>query len=231
MKKTKKLGIIVMASLIGIVAFLVLMVIASNITRPEEEKWKEVYVAANNIEKDTLLTESNVNSFFKVVEVPAEVYPDNVVTDKEELLNNTTSCSIKAKEIITANKITYLAEMDYAQDRFNKCSEIAINLESLDNALAGRVRKGDLIDIVIKCEDGVARKLADNVYVSHTYDSAGVEIVDSTDKATVATVLTILIEEEQKTNIVECLAKGTPSISKVLDKTSWQELETIVYAW
>lgn len=231
MKKSKKAGIIAASVIIATGAFVILMIMASSITKPNEEKWKQVYTANSDIVKNTYITEDNCDSLFSLVNVPEQVFPENAVYEKDKLIGNTISCDIKSKEIITAGKVNYLAEMEYAQNRFNRCSEISINLESLDSALGGRVRKGDAIDIVIKCEDGKAKKLADNVHVSHAYDSNGVEITDASDNTTVATILTVLIEEENKIGFVECLSKGKACISKVLDKSAGNESGTVVYEW
>lgn len=231
MKKSKKAGIIAASVIIATGAFIVLMVMAAGITKPSEERWKQVYAANGDVGKDTYITEENCDSLFSLVNVPEQLFPDNAVCEKDKLIGNTVSCDIKSKEIITAGKVNYLAEMEYAQNRFSRCSEISINLESLDSALGGRIRKSDAIDIVIKCEDGTARKLADNVYVSHAYDSNGAEITDASDNTTVATVLTVLIEEENKTEFVECLSRGKACISRVLDKTSGNEAGTVIYGW
>ena len=55
MKKSKKAGIIAIALILGLVAFFILMYIITNLTKPEQEKWKDTVVAQSDIKAGTYL--------------------------------------------------------------------------------------------------------------------------------------------------------------------------------
>lgn len=227
MTKSKKTGIITISLLLSAVIFFCLMIFIDGMTVPDRESWKEVYTARTDISKGTYITDDNVDTLFGVEKVPDEFYAESAVTDKKSLTGNSTTRNIRSREIITNDKITYLAEMEYADKRLEDCAEVSVGFESLNSSLAGKIRGGDIISIEIVTNEKATKCLAENVYVSHVYDNTGVEIIDDGGE-NAASVMTVLISNKDRNSFIRGLASGKAYISKVLDTNNIRN-DSIVY--
>ena len=234
MTKSKKTGIVIISILLSVAVFLGLMVFIDTLTVPDETGWKKVCVAKTDIEKNTYITEDNVEDMFELKKVPDEFNAGTSVTDIKSLVGNSTVREIVSKEIITSDKITYLAEMAYADKMAEKIgndnnyAEVSVSLKELDYSLAGKIRRGDIVNIEIVKDGGKTGCLAENVYVSHVYDNTGMELVDDEYEG-VANVMTVLINDAYRNMFVKGLSYGKPYISKILNISGVKNEATIVY--
>lgn len=229
MKKSKKAGIIAIALILGLVAFFILMYIITNLTKPEQEKWKDTVVAQSDIKAGTYLTEDNVKSYFKTIKVPEDVYTSESVTDINTLIGSTVTLSLLKNEIIKKGSFSVLSEMQQAtSDRYKNCTEVSVSIPDLSRILSGRVRAGEVVDFLVTDGDKNTSKIADNVYISHTYDANGVEIY-ADDTETAVSILTVLINESDKEAFVAGLSSGNVYISRVIVSESDTDQQTVVY--
>lgn len=227
MTKAKKSGIIIISLLLSLVIFFVLLIVADSMTAPDKTNWKDAYVAVKDIEKGTLISKDDFDEMFVLQKIPTELHASSAISDKKQLIGNTTTRSLSAKEIVTNNKISFLSEMEYANDNIEDCTEVSVSFDSLNTSLAGKLRNGDIINLDVVTKNGGPITLAENVYISHAYDSNGIEIIDDEGENTVSTI-TVLISDADRSNFLSGVAKGSVYVSKLLGKTKSDAI-TVVY--
>ena len=97
----KRLTISLIAAFI---VFICLVVIQSSILNQEEKQ--QVYQVCKDMDAGTKITDANIDTYLKLVDVQVSLIPENYMVDSAELLGKFTNKSYKANDIITSDGIT-----------------------------------------------------------------------------------------------------------------------------
>lgn len=176
----------------------------------------EVIVAEKNIPSGTLIDESNRNKYFSIKTVNSNLVTKETLT-KLENVSGKTATNISSGEIITSHRFYDTEIVNY---NLKDPVEITFTVNSADKAVCGRIRKGDLIDIIGIIEDDkqgpVSKEIKKNVYVLEAYDSAGV-VIDSADTESQAISFKIYIERSEVPNCNMMFGTAEITVAKVIN--------------
>lgn len=225
MGKSKKVGVTLIAMLIALISFLGLMFVTNAMTTPDKDKWQIVIRAKQDILSGSFITKDNVSTYFDEVKAPDDIVTANTIKKLDDLLGTTANIDISSHTIIQKNFIVEKAEMLHAEN-YENCTEIAIKSDELSAGLAGRVRPGERVDILATNSDGFTYKVADNVYVAHTYDNTGVELFKE-DTKTVATLISVLVDTKDKEAFVSGISSSKLYVTKKMGQTDTEEKATV----
>ena len=170
-----------------------------------------VVVAAADIPDDTEITKDNLFTLFVVEERPLSDIPEAAYLDMEALLGQYAQGGIDKGSMITACMLGNLRE-DYSDVVL-----LGINMEALEQSVAGTLRAGDKIDIyTVKTEEDdvvVVEKPLSGVTIERSYTSSGVSIVKE-DTASIAQYITIPVHKDAVESFYEALENRRIEIVK-----------------
>lgn len=152
-----------------------------------------VVVAIADVTDNKEITEENLNELFAVEERPLADIPVAAYLELAELVGQYTQSGIDAGSMVTKSMIGELSE------NYGNAVLLGVNMEALEQSVAGTLRAGDEIDIytvMVDEEDNViVEKALSNVTIERSYTSAGVSILKD-DKDSIAQYITILVHED-----------------------------------
>ena len=175
----------------------------------------DVLYVTNDITKNTFISADEYDTYFKTCSVENDLIPSNAVLSKSVLPD--TGIYVKsdlcAQEMLLSRDI---ATSDAVMERYVNAYKTSIACGSLKNSIAGRVRKGDLVDIFAYDEYTESLQLiASNVYVEQAYDSNGNICSNDNDIATIFTIWTAT--EEEMVNVNKALLSGNIQLYKAVE--------------
>lgn len=152
-----------------------------------------VVVAIADVTDNKEITEENLNELFAVEERPLADIPTASYLELDELVGQYTQSGIDAGSMITASMLGELHE------NYGNAVLLSVNMEALEQSVAGTLRAGDEIDIytvMVDEEDNViVEKALSNVTIERSYTSAGVPILKD-DKDSIAQYITIPVHKD-----------------------------------
>ena len=152
-----------------------------------------VVVAVSDIPDGLEITENNLADLFAVEERPLTDIPAAACLKLDELVGLYTQSGIDAGNMITKSMLGEL------QETFEDCVLLGVNMEALDQSVAGTLRAGDSIDIyTVKVEEDeqvLVEKALGNVVIERSYTSAGTAILKE-DDTSIAQYITIPVHKE-----------------------------------
>lgn len=170
-----------------------------------------VVVAAADIPDDTEITKDNLTALFVVEERPLSDIPEAAYFDREALLGQYAQGGIDKGSMVTASMLGSLRE-DYSDVVL-----LGINMEALEQSVAGTLRAGDRIDIytVKRAEDDtvIVEKPLSGVTIERSYTSSGVFIVKE-DTTSIAQYITIPVHKDAVGAFYEALENRRIEIVK-----------------
>ncbi len=190
--KTKVRGI-VLAIFFALIAFICLIVLNNRISGAMDRV--DVVIAAKTIPKNTLITEDNVGEYFTTIQAQSIFKTSNAVTDTHELIGQYALNGIW--DIFAAYK---------------KPVQASFNVANLSDAVCGRLRAGDYVDI-FGVDINQGKRIIENAYIFKAYDNAGVQISVS-DTTAIATNFTIILESGEEEVLYEMLKNSTVVVTK-----------------
>lgn len=207
--KDKKFGNIVISLIVSIALFVTLIMIESNITSPNGTA--TVVRAISDIQKGTVIDNSNKSNYFVVDEVDGKYNFDTAIRNLDELSNMIIDREVRKGEIISSER---LMSKDSLLSKIENPVETSIRASDISQIVGGIIRKGDIIDIsIINSTTNEVESVLKNVYVEKAISSEGREIGRNEDIST--TVLNIIVSEEDEKKLNEKLNLGTIRISKI----------------
>ena len=228
MKKNKNIGfnakLVVICFILAVVLYAGLLILEHAIIT--EDDTNNVYVALNDVNPDTYITEDNFDEYFVLSERAVRTLPAGCITDKNNLTNHTVR--------------EYLAAGNVATDSILKSREamvsdikdgviISFSVSNATKAVSGRVRPGDRVNVwtvndtsnnKLKSEESVP--IAKNLYIIDTFDSSGVRIPVN-DETSIATMFTVMIPSEIEDTFYEEIFNNEIILSKI-ENTKAHEL-------
>ena len=208
MKKLKeKLPILIISLVLGIAAFVGILWVERQALKDLEKK--EVVVCIADCPVGELITETSVNKYFKMSPVSVELATSTTLSSIHDMIGYYPGQTISIGEIVYKSM---LKEDDLAKN-LNEPIEISVTAE-VDYAVAGRIRKGDVVNVYARKNQGSSYELIlTEVVVQNAYDSMA-SVVNNSDNTALASMFTFCVEASA-TEYLGALYTGEVAIVKV----------------
>ena len=214
-------------TVIGVLCILLALIICFGVTplfsRSASEKTEIVRVTKDIKEGDEITAE-----MVQTVEVGAYNLPQNLMTDKKEVVGKYATADLAAGDYILSSKLSAVpaAENAYLYNLDGKKQAISVTIKSFATGLSGKLESGDIVTVIVadyqgKCETAIPPELqyveVISVTASSGYDANTGEVVDEKELPSTVTLLVtteqakVLAELEQDSELHLALVyRGTP---------------------
>lgn len=214
-------------TVIGVLCILLALIICFGVTplfsRSASEKTEIVRVTKDIKEGDEITAE-----MVQTVEVGAYNLPQNLMTDKKEVVGKYATADLVAGDYILSSKLSAVpaAENAYLYNLDGTKQAISVTIKSFATGLSGKLESGDIVTVIVadyqgKCETAIPPELqyveVISVTASSGYDANTGEVVDEKELPSTVTLLVtteqakVLAELEQDSELHLALVyRGTP---------------------
>lgn len=214
-------------TVIGVLCILLALIICFGVTplfsRSASEKTEIVRVTKDIKEGDEITAE-----MVQTVEVGAYNLPQNLMTDKKEVVGKYATADLVAGDYILSSKLSSVpaAENAYLYNLDGKKQAISVTIKSFATGLSGKLESGDIVTVIVadyqgKGETAIPPELqyveVISVTASSGYDANTGEVVDEKELPSTVTLLVtteqakVLAELEQDSELHLALVyRGTP---------------------
>lgn len=214
-------------TVIGVLCILLALIICFGVTplfsRSASEKTEIVRVTKDIKEGDEITAE-----MVQTVEVGAYNLPQNLMTDKKEVVGKYATADLAAGDYILSSKLSAVpaAENAYLYNLDGKKQAISVTIKSFATGLSGKLESGDIVTVIVadyqgKGETAIPPELQYVEFISVTassgYDANTGEVVDEKELPSTVTLLVtteqakVLAELEQDSELHLALVyRGTP---------------------
>ena len=214
-------------TVIGVLCILLALIICFGVTplfsRSASEKTEIVRVTKDIKEGDEITAE-----MVQTVEVGAYNLPQNLMTDKKEVVGKYATADLAAGDYILSSKLSAVpaAENAYLYNLDGKKQAISVTIKSFATGLSGKLESGDIVTVIVadyqgKGETAIPPELqyveVISVTASSGYDANTGEVVDEKELTSTVTLLVtteqakVLAELEQDSELHLALVyRGTP---------------------
>lgn len=214
-------------TVIGVLCILLALIICFGITpifsRSASEKTEIVRVTMDIKEGDEITAE-----MVQTVEVGAYNLPQNLMTDKKEVVGKYATADLAAGDYILSSKLSAVpaAENAYLYNLDGTKQAISVTIKSFATGLSGKLESGDIVTVIVadyqgKGETAIPPELqyveVISVTASSGYDANTGEVVDEKELPSTVTLLVtteqakVLAELEQDSELHLALVyRGTP---------------------
>ena len=212
---------------VGVLCILLALIICFGVTplfsRSASEKTEIVRVTKDIKEGDEITAE-----MVQTVEVGAYNLPQNLMTDKKEVVGKYATADLAAGDYILSSKLSAVpaAENAYLYNLDGKKQAISVTIKSFATGLSGKLESGDIVTVIVadyqgKGETAIPPELqyveVISVTASSGYDANTGEVVDEKELPSTVTLLVtteqakVLAELEQDSELHLALVyRGTP---------------------
>lgn len=214
-------------TVIGVLCILLALIICFGVTplfsRSASEKTEIVRVTKDIKEGNEITAE-----MVQTVEVGAYNLPQNLMTDKKEVVGKYATADLAAGDYILSSKLSAVpaAENAYLYNLDGKKQAISVTIKSFATGLSGKLESGDVVTVIVadyqgKGETAIPPELqyveVISVTASSGYDANTGEVVDEKELPSTVTLLVtteqakVLAELEQDSELHLALVyRGTP---------------------
>ena len=214
-------------TVIGVLCILLALIICFGVTplfsRSASEKTEIVRVTMDIKEGDEITAE-----MVQTVEVGAYNLPQNLMTDKKEVVGKYATADLAAGDYILSIKLSAVPaeENAYLYNLDGKKQAISVTIKSFATGLSGKLESGDIVTVIVadyqgKGETAIPPELqyveVISVTASSGYDANTGEVVDEKELPSTVTLLVtteqakVLAELEQDSELHLALVyRGTP---------------------
>ena len=214
-------------TVIGVLCILLALIICFGVTplfsRSASEKTEIVRVTKDIKEGDEITAE-----MVQTVEVGAYNLPQNLMTDKKEVVGKYATADLAAGDYILSSKLSAVpaAENAYLYNLDGTKQAISVTIKSFAVGLSGKLESGDIVTVIVadyqgKGETAIPPELqyveVISVTASSGYDANTGEVVDEKELPSTVTLLAtteqakVLAELEQDSELHLALVyRGTP---------------------
>ena len=211
----------------GVLCILLALIICFGVTplfsRSASEKTEIVRVTKDIKEGDEITAE-----MVQTVEVGAYNLPQNLMTDKKEVVGKYATADLAAGDYILSSKLSAVpaAENAYLYNLDGTKQAISVTIKSFATGLSGKLESGDIVTVIVadyqgKGETAIPPELqyveVISVTASSGYDANTGEVVDEKELPSTVTLLVtteqakVLAELEQDSELHLALVyRGTP---------------------
>ena len=214
-------------TVVGVLCLLLALIICFGVTplfsRSASEKTEIVRVTKDIKEGDEITAE-----MVQTVEVGAYNLPQNLMTDKKEVVGKYATADLVAGDYILSSKLSAVpaAENAYLYNLDGTKQAISVTIKSFATGLSGKLESGDIVTVIVadyqgKGETAIPPELqyveVISVTASSGYDANTGEVVDEKELPSTVTLLVtteqakVLAELEQDSELHLALVyRGTP---------------------
>lgn len=214
-------------TVIGVLCILLALIICFGVTplfsRSASEKTEIVRVTKDIKEGNEITAE-----MVQTVEVGAYNLPQDLMTDKKEVVGKYATADLAAGDYILSSKLSAVpaAENAYLYNLDGKKQAISVTIKSFATGLSGKLESGDIVTVIVadyqgKGETAIPPELqyveVISVTASSGYDANTGEVVDEKELPSTVTLLVtteqakVLAELEQDSELHLALVyRGTP---------------------
>ena len=214
-------------TVVGVLCILLALIICFGVTplfsRSASEKTEIVRVTKDIKEGNEITAE-----MVQTVEVGAYNLPQNLMTDKKEVVGKYATADLAAGDYILSSKLSAVpaAENAYLYNLDGKKQAISVTIKSFATGLSGKLESGDIVTVIVadyqgKGETAIPPELqyveVISVTASSGYDANTGEVVDEKELPSTVTLLVtteqakVLAELEQDSELHLALVyRGTP---------------------
>ena len=214
-------------TVIGVLCILLALIICFGVTplfsRSASEKTEIVRVTKDIKEGDEITAE-----MVQTVEVGAYNLPQNLMTDKKEVVGKYATADLAAGDYILSSKLSAVpaAENAYLYNLDGKKQAISVTIKSFATGLSGKLESGDIVTVIVADYQGKGETAIPpglqyveviSVTASSGYDANTGEVVDEKELPSTVTLLVtteqakVLAELEQDSELHLALVyRGTP---------------------
>ena len=214
-------------TVIGVLCILLALIICFGVTplfsRSASEKTEIVRVTKDIKEGDEITAE-----MVQTVEVGAYNLPQNLMTDKKEVVGKYATADLAAGDYILSSKLSAVpaAENAYLYNLDGKKQAISVTIKSFATGLSGKLESGDIVSVLVADYQGMGETVIPpelqyveviSVTASSGYDANTGEVVDEKELPSTVTLLVtteqakVLAELEQDSELHLALVyRGTP---------------------
>ena len=214
-------------TVIGVLCILLALIICFGVTplfsRSASEKTEIVRVTKDIKEGEEITAEK-----VQTVEVGAYNLPQNLMTDKKEVVGKYATADLAAGDYILSSKLSAVpaAENAYLYNLDGTKQAISVTIKSFATGLSGKLESGDIVTVIVadyqgKGETAIPPELqyveVISVTASSGYDANTGEVVDEKELPSTVTLLVtteqakVLAELEQDSELHLALVyRGTP---------------------
>lgn len=197
-------------TVIGVLCILLALIICFGVTplfsRSASEKTEIVRVTKDIKEGDEITAE-----MVQTVEVGAYNLPQNLMTDKKEVVGKYATADLAAGDYILSSKLSAVpaAENAYLYNLDGKKQAISVTIKSFATGLSGKLESGDIVTAIVadyqgKGETAIPPELqyveVISVTASSGYDANTGEVVDEKE---LPSTVTLLVTTEQAKVLAE----------------------------
>ena len=225
-------------TVIGVLCILLALIICFGVTplfsRSASEKTEIVRVTKDIKEGDEITAE-----MVQTVEVGAYNLPQNLMTDKKEVVGKYATADLAAGDYILSSKLSAVpaAENAYLYNLDGKKQAISVTIKSFATGLSGKLESGDIVTVIVadyqgKGETAIPPELqyveVISVTASSGYDANTGEVVDEKE---LPSTVTLLVTTEQamvlhvsprelSDSLFSCLTAAPGSIRADINETT-----------
>ena len=214
-------------TVIGVLCILLALIICFGVTplfsRSASEKTEIVRVTKDIKEGDEITAE-----MVQTVEVGAYNLPQNLMTDKKEVIGKYATADLAAGDYILSSKLSAVpaAENAYLYNLDGTKQAISVTIKSFAVGLSGKLESGDIVTVIVADYQGKGETVIPpelqyveviSVTASSGYDANTGEVVDEKELPSTVTLLVtteqakVLAELEQDSELHLALVyRGTP---------------------
>ena len=214
-------------TVIGVLCILLALIICFGVTplfsRSASEKTEIVRVTMDIKEGDEITAE-----MVQMVEVGAYNLPQNLMTDKKEVVGKYATADLAAGDYILSSKLSAVpaAENAYLYNLDGTKQAISVTIKSFATGLSGKLESGDIVTVIVADYQGKGETVIPpelqyveviSVTASSGYDANTGEVVDEKELPSTVTLLVtteqakVLAELEQDSELHLALVyRGTP---------------------
>lgn len=214
-------------TVIGVLCILLALIICFGVTplfsRSASEKTEIVRVTKDIKEGDEITAE-----MIQTVEVGAYNLPQNLMTDKKEVIGKYATADLAAGDYILSSKLSAVpaAENAYLYNLDGTKQAISVTIKSFAVGLSGKLESGDIVTVIVADYQGKGETVIPpelqyveviSVTASSGYDANTGEVVDEKELPSTVTLLVtteqakVLAELEQDSELHLALVyRGTP---------------------
>lgn len=197
-------------TVIGVLCILLALIICFGVTplfsRSASEKTEIIRVTKDIKEGDEITAE-----MVQTVEVGAYNLPQNLMTDKKEIVGKYATADLAAGDYILSSKLSAVpaAENAYLYNLDGKKQAISVTIKSFATGLSGKLESGDIVTVIVadyqgKGETAIPPELqyveVISVTASSGYDANTGEVVDEKE---LPSTVTLLVTTEQAKVLAE----------------------------
>lgn len=218
---SKKKRTLIITITIGLLLSVMLFVFLTRLEQELLSDYETNYVVRSikEIPAGTWLWDDNVFEYFAIDEVNGKVITNDTVCTLQELYGTYVKRDVSVGEIVYRPILCTQMELVEA---YVMPVELSIKIEDVADAVAGTLRKGDNVSVLVNGMDTETgqtgyQTVLQTVIVNDAYDSAGT-VIGMSDTTAKACIITVYVEAEKAADILTCFASGNVAIIKNVGK-------------